>query len=76
MDGTPDIEKIVLHFSDGTTKEVNKGFIANMEVDDKAKQANLTVSMVNISGAEIRFIVEGMVEFGIRAGFFKEGGNG
>lgn len=72
MEETPDIEKIVLHFADGTTREVKKGFIASMKVDEKNLQASMTFNMVHMSGAEMKYIVNGMLEFGMRAGFFAE----
>lgn len=72
MNETPDIEKIVLYFADGTTKEVNKGFIAGMQIDESKQQASMTFNMVHISGAEMRYIVNGMLEFGMKAGFFNE----
>lgn len=74
MEETPDIEKIVLHFTDGSTKEVPKGFIANMEVDEAKQQATMTFHMCHMSGAEMQYIVNGMVEFGLKAGFFDEDG--
>jgi hypothetical protein len=71
---TPDIEKIVIHYTDGTTKEVHKGFIANMEINESNQEAEMTFLMTHMSGTEMRYIVNGMVEFGYKAGFFEDKG--
>lgn len=73
MKETPDIEKIVLHFTDGTTKEVHKGFIAGMEIDEDKKEARMTFNMCHMSGGEMKYIVNGMVEFGLKTGLLGNG---
>jgi len=72
MEQDKDVEKIVLHYSDGTTKEVIKGFIASMKIDETKQEAHLTFNMVHMNGAEMKYIVNGMVEFGLKAGFFND----
>ena len=72
MSEEKDIEKIVLHYSDGTTKEVSKGFIAGMKVDEANQQAAMTFSMVHIGGKELKYIVSGVVELGLKLGMFND----
>lgn len=68
-----DIEKIVLHYADGTAETVNKGFIADMIPSEDEETCEITFHMVHISGNELSNIIESVVGLGIKLGMF--GGN-
>lgn len=76
MDNGKDIEKIVLHYTDGTTKAVNKGFIADLIPGDDGETCEITFHMVHISGVELSNMVEGIVELGLKMGLFGGESNG
>jgi len=65
-----DIVKIVLHYADGTTKEINQGFVASVDRNESAGKATMTFEMVHISGSDLSLIVEGVIQFGVRMGMF------
>lgn len=73
MKETPDIEKIMICFDDGTQKEIHKGFIAGMKVDESKGEACMTFNMCHMSGAEMKYIVNGIVEFGLKTGLLGNG---
>ncbi len=73
MDNGKDIGKIVLHYTDGTIKTVDKGFIADLIPSDDDETCEITFYMVHISGDELSNMIEGVAELGLKLGMF--GGN-
>lgn len=73
MDNQKDIEKIVLHYADGTIKTVDKGFIADLIPSDDDETCEITFHMVHISGNDLSNMIEGVAELGLKMGLF--GGN-
>ena len=67
------MKKIVLHYTDGTIKTVDKGFIADLIPSDDGETCEITFHMVHISGVELSNMVEGIAELGLKMGPF--GGN-
>ncbi len=73
MENGKDIEKIVLHYTDGTIQTVDKGFIADLIPSDDGETCEITFHMVHISGNELSNMIEGVTELGLKMGMF--GGN-
>lgn len=73
MSEEKDIEKIVLHYIDGSVKEVSKGFIASVTVSEKSGTEEITFDMVHISGHDLTSIVSSVMELGIKLGMFGNG---
>ena len=65
-----DCVKITLTYEDGTTQEVNHGFICNAAPSEDGTGVSFTFTMVHISGAMLKDIVGGVLELGMRMGFF------
>lgn len=65
-----DIEKIVLHYDDGTTETVDKGFIASLTSSDDDETCEITFHMAHISGDELCNMIEGVATLGIKLGLF------
>ena len=63
------IEKIVLHYDDGTTETVDKGFIASLTSSDD-ETCEITFHMAHISGNELCNMIEGVATLGIKLGLF------
>ncbi|MBE6722255.1 MAG: hypothetical protein E7572_07190 [Ruminococcaceae bacterium] len=73
MENGKDIEKIVLHYTDGSIQTVNKGFICDLIPSDDDETYEITFRMVHISGDDLSNMIEGVVELGLKLGMF--GGN-
>ena len=67
-----DIDKIVLHYTDGTVEAVNKGFIADMIPSEDEETCEITFHMVHISGDELSNMIESVAGLGIKLGMFGE----
>ena len=65
-----EIGKIVIHYTDGSTSEISKGFIANIEDSKTEGKSTITFEMVGISGRDLVTVVEGVVQLGMRMGMF------
>lgn len=78
MDNEKDIEKIVLHYTDGTIKTVDKGFIADLIPNDDGETCEITFRMVHISGDDLKEMIMSVAELGLEMGLFggKSSGNG
>lgn len=73
MDNGKDIEKIVLHYTDGTIQAVDKGFIADLIPNDDGETCDITFRMVHISGDDLKEMIVSVAELGLEMGLF--GGN-
>ncbi len=70
MDKDKDVDKIVLHYTDGTTKEVSKGFIAGITENELEGTSKTTFYMAHISGKDIGTVVYAVVQLGMKLGLF------
>ena len=59
-----DIVKITVEYEDGTTREVNKGFLCTMTPMEDGIE--FTFDMLHISGEELKDIVGGMLQLGMK----------
>ena len=66
------IDKITLHFDDGTERTVNKGFICGFVKDEIEGTATANMHMVNVSGAELETVVLVVLELGMKLGMFND----
>lgn len=64
-----EVTKIVIHYSDGTQKVVNKGCICAMNLNED-ETCTMDFTMVNIPGKELEHIVMGFVHLGEELGIF------
>lgn len=62
------IQKIVLHYDDGTEETINKGFIGNMEENDG--NVHVVFGMCHIAGRELENIIWGCIQLGEKLGLF------
>ena len=60
-----DIVKIIVEYDDGTTREVNKGFLCTL-TPPKDDSIEYTFDMLHISGAELKDVVGGMLHLGMK----------
>lgn len=65
----PDVTKIVIHYSDGIQKAVNKGCLCSMKLNED-ETCIMDFTMANISGKELEYIVMGFVHLGDELGIF------
>lgn len=67
-----DLKRFVIEYEDGTVREVNKGFLCAMEpgADD---DVTFTYDMLGISGGELKLLVGGMLQLGMKLGMFEHG---
>lgn len=70
MNKEREVDKITLHYDDGTEKTVEKGFICNMKEENG--EAVLEFTMCHVPGREIKLIIEGCLQLGFKLGMFKE----
>lgn len=68
MEEEKDVEKIVIHYGDGTEKVIDKGFFCNMK-EENGEMA-LEFTMCHVAGKELEAIVYGCVELGFKLGMF------
>lgn len=68
------VEKIVIHYEDGTEKKIEKGFFCGLKEEDGAVVLDFT--MCHIAGKEISMIVEGCLQLGLKLGMFGESEQG
>lgn len=66
------IDKITLHYDDGTERTVNKGFICGFVTDEIEGTTTSNMYMVNVSGAELETVVLLVLELGMKLGMFNE----
>jgi hypothetical protein len=62
-------ELITIHYDDGTTEELKKGFIAFMS-EPKDEQITFEFKFVHIAGREIVGIVNAVMQLGKQLGMF------
>ncbi|MVB11152.1 hypothetical protein CAFE_18580 [Caprobacter fermentans] len=70
MNQEKDIDKIVLHYTDGSTKEVRKGFIAGITENELEETSEATFYMAHISGKDLATVVYAVMQLGIKLNLF------
>lgn len=65
-----EVEKITIHYDDGTEKTVEKGFFCNMKEENG--ETVLEFTMCHVAGKELEAIVHGCVQLGFKLGMFGE----
>lgn len=63
-----EIEKIMVHYADGTIKSVHKGFFC--EIEKKNEEDVLTFLMCHCAGDDLRLIIAGCAKLGMELGYF------
>lgn len=73
MNEDKDLVKITLLYDDGSSREVDKGFICSMSPSEEYDgSVEFIFNMCNVSGAELKTIIMGMVQLGERMGMFDD----
>jgi hypothetical protein len=75
MSKEKDVDKITMHYTDGTTKEIDKGFIAGVTDGEEPGTENITFTMIHIAGSDLKDIVASIVELGFKLGYFNDDDN-
>ena len=70
MNNDNSVEKITLTYSDGTTKDIDKGLVFRIKENPEKDTAEITADMVGMSGKDLFTVVQAAVELGIRLGMF------
>lgn len=65
-----EVDKITIHYADGEEKIVEKGFFCNMKEENG--EMVLEFTMCHVAGRELKYIVLGCVELGVKLGMFGE----
>lgn len=75
-DNTKDIEQIVVKYSDGTEKVINRGMVLTMQAD--GEDTDLTMEFAKCSGQDLSVIAYGFLEMSVKMGLLDEldGGEG
>lgn len=66
-----DIKNFTIHYTDGTSKTVEKGFFCNIK-DEPDGGSTLGFNMVGCSGKDLSTIVLGCINLGAKLGLFDE----
>ena len=61
-------EKITVHYSDGSTVELEKGLV--FHIKEEGDQAHITADLVAMGGRDLYTVVEAAIELGRRLGMF------
>ena len=72
MEKDKNIDKITLHYGDGTTEEINKGFLVSFAAGKEKDEMTATFHMVHISGHELSAVVYSVLKLGQELGLFDE----
>jgi hypothetical protein len=67
------IKKIIIEYEDGTKRDVEKGFIADVGAicnADEDEEADVHFNFVNIGGKDIAEVIYAVTELGVRMGLF------
>lgn len=69
-----DLKRFVIEYEyeDGTVREVKKGFLCTMEPGED-DDVTFTYDMLGISGGELKLLVGGMLQLGMKLGMFGHG---
>ncbi|MEA5084372.1 MAG: hypothetical protein VB018_09480 [Lachnospiraceae bacterium] len=70
MEDDKNVAKITLTYEDGTDKVIDKGFVA--QFNGEGDQLTMTFDMAGIKGEDLRLIVVGVMQLGMKLGFFGE----
>ena len=68
MNKEREVDKITIHYDDGTEKTVEKGIVLNIKEENGERVCVFT--MCHIQGREL--IIEGCLQLGFKLGIFKE----
>ncbi|MEG0728153.1 MAG: hypothetical protein RR420_00885 [Anaerovoracaceae bacterium] len=63
-----DIDKIIVKYTDGTEKEIDKGVAVS--VTKGIEENTFKMDMKNISGQDLTMLIQGFLELGIKMGMF------
>ena len=67
-----DLKRFVIEYEDGTVREAKKGFLCTMEPGED-DDVTFTYDMLGISGGELKLLVGGMLQLGMKLGLFGHG---
>lgn len=67
----PEVEKITVHYSDGTTKEFEKGFFCEFSPLENGEQT-LSFIRAHCTGRDLETIISGCVQLGVQLGMFNK----
>ena len=65
------VEKIVIKYEDGTSKEIEKGAIITVDKDEN-EDNHLTFEFADISGSELTTLILGVMQMGVEMGLFND----
>ena len=65
-------EKIVVHYDNGTTKEIGHGLVFHVVPGQEPDTVEVTAELVAVGEDDLRQIIGAAVELGFRIGLFKE----
>lgn len=71
-----EIEKIVVVYDDGSTKEITKGCAWNLPEDEVTDPVELCLELVNCGGKDLEMIVSSAIQLGMQLGMFREDDDG
>lgn len=63
-------EKVIITYSDGSVKELEKGLVFHLQDDPEAGQVHITAEMLGMSGQDLFTVVSAAVEIGMKLGMF------
>lgn len=66
------IEKVVVQYSDGTTKEITKGAV--VELKHVGNEAKLNFELTDFTYEELSILMFGILEAGVKMGIFGDDG--
>lgn len=71
MDDEKSIVSLTAHYDDGSSITADKGFLCLMNDLDN-DNIEFAFSMCNVNGRELKSLIEGMVELGMKIGIWPE----
>jgi hypothetical protein len=72
-DGDNPIKKIIIEYEDGTARDVEKGFIADIGAvvgAEDGEEVEISFNFVNIAGKDITEVIYAVTELGLKMGVF------
>ncbi len=70
VENEKDIQKIVIHYEDGTEETINKGFIGSVKENDG--NIDMVFHMCHIPGRNLENIIWGILQLGDKLGMFDD----
>lgn len=71
MEKESSVTKITLHYEDGSTRDIDKGFLADIKPDED-DSCEVCFNLVDISGKEIDLIIKSVFELAIKLGILDD----